>query len=131
MSPRLRAEDLRRFTGDEVRYRHPFGRVIFTEGVKYVADVAGAYWLIDAIASYFGSPKMSAAIARDERLAWMQFWKLHVDNEQRGKLVCQADAGEPASILQAIPYTDFPLELIEIWAAFDGRLWTLYLPSEH
>ena len=42
---------LRQFTGTEKWYRHPFVRtVLYTDGVKYVAEQGGAYWLIDDIA---------------------------------------------------------------------------------
>lgn len=132
MSPRLDIEELRRFSGDAARYRHGLNRqVIYTPGVRYLAEQGEAYWLIDAIASYFGSPRMRAAIRKDERLASMQFWRLRKFDDERATLICQADAGEPAAIIQAIPWTDFPLSVIDIWAGFDGEHWTLYLPSEH
>lgn len=132
MSPRLDIEELRRFTGDAARYRHGLNRmVIYTPGVRYLAEQGGAYWLIDAIASYFGSPTMRAAIKKDERLASMQFWRLRKFDDERATLICQADAGEPAAIIQAIPWTDFPLSEVEVWAGYDGEHWTLYLPSEH
>lgn len=46
--------DLSPFTGTEHWYKHWLGGLLYTDGVKYVADQAGAYWLIDAIASYQG-----------------------------------------------------------------------------
>lgn len=123
--------DLNQFTGDMIRYTHPLNRrVIYTPGVRYLAQRAGAYWLIDAIASYFGSPPWNEAIKKDERLQDLQFWQLSV-NESTAVLTAFADQGEPPFITQHIPYTDFPLEKIDIWAGFDGSHWTLYLPSEH
>jgi hypothetical protein len=48
---KLTREDLPQFTGSENWYRHPINRkVTFTDGAKYVADMAGAYWLLDEIA---------------------------------------------------------------------------------
>ena len=39
------------FTRTENWYRHGLVRdVLFTDGAKYVADQAGAYWLLDEIA---------------------------------------------------------------------------------
>ncbi len=123
--------DLNQFTGDLQRFRHPLNHnVIYTPGVQHVAEQCGAYWLIDAIVSYFDSPPMKAAIARDSRLSGMQFWRLAV-NDGSAVLSAEADAGETPFIRQEIEYTDFPLEQIDIWAAYDGTLWTLYLPSEH
>ncbi|CAA9302355.1 hypothetical protein AVDCRST_MAG94-444 [uncultured Leptolyngbya sp.] len=43
---------LSRFHGCETFYRYWTGRLIYTEGVKYLADTAHCYWLIDAIASH-------------------------------------------------------------------------------
>jgi hypothetical protein len=42
---------LRQFTGTENWYRHGLVRsVLYTDGAKYVAESAGAYWLLDEIA---------------------------------------------------------------------------------
>lgn len=123
--------DLYQFTGDAIRYSHPLNRrVIYTPGVRYLAEKAKAFWLIDAITSYFGSPEMNAAISSDSRLASLQFWRLDVA-ESKAVLIANADTGETPFIRQEIPYTDFPLEYIDIWAGYDGHFWTLYLPSEH
>src|SRR6185312_14271976 len=38
--------------GSDGRYRHPFNRrFIYTDGVKAVAEEAGAYWLLDIVAT--------------------------------------------------------------------------------
>lgn len=126
----LKHEDLAQFTGDLNRFRTLNPNVIYTPGVKYVADKGGAYWLIDAIASYFGTNKMYLAAKADERLKSLQFWKLTV-TDSRAVLECFPDSDEPAAINQKIEFTDFPLDEIDIWAGFDGELWTLYLASEH
>ncbi len=130
-SSRLTQADLHQFTGDCLRYTHPLNpQVIYTPGVRYVAENGHAYWLIDAIASYFGSPEMQAAQRQDDRLREMQFWRLTV-TDRSAVLTAEADSGETPFIQQEIAFTDFPLEQIDIWAAFDGLHWTLYLPSEH
>ena len=42
---------LAQFTGSQNFYRHGLVReVLYTEGVEYVVDNAGAYWLLDEIA---------------------------------------------------------------------------------
>jgi len=123
---------LRQFTGDMLRYTTPLNRqVIYTPGVRYVAEAGQAYWLIDAIASYFGSQPMNSAMRRDARLKSLQFWRLKVSPQGTALLTAEADSGEEPFIRQEITYTDFPMAEIEIWAGFDGSLWTLYLPSEH
>lgn len=128
----LTHDELRQFTGDLERYRHAFNRqVIYTPGVKHMAERAGAYWLIDLIVSYFGSEIMKHAIADDDRLAWLQFWRLDVDENGGAVASCRADSGEEPAITQVISSTDFPLDHIDVWVGFDGEHWTLYLPSEH
>jgi hypothetical protein len=130
-NPILTHADLAQFTGDLERYRHPLNRqVIYTPGVRYLAEKAHAYWLIDAIASYFGSEMMNAAIRKDTRLASLQFWRLTV-SDGSAVLTAEADRGEEPFIRQEIAFTDFPLDSVDIWAGFDGTYWTLYLPSEH
>lgn len=131
LAAQLQAE-LDQFTGDSDRYRHPLNpRVIFTPGVKHLAERAGAFWLIDAIASHLGSKPFVEAALRDPRVAEMHFWRLTVEADRSALLIAEADSGLAPFISQAIPFTDFPLAEISIWAANDGRHWTIYLPSEH
>lgn len=41
--------NLSQFTGTEQWYKHPFSKVTYTDGVKYFAEKAGAYWFIDKV----------------------------------------------------------------------------------
>jgi len=52
--------------------------VLFTDGAKYVADQAGAYWLLDEIAIGQLAPFIAA-----ERF---QVWRLAVNADQTGAL---------------------------------------------
>lgn len=123
--------ELAQFTGDLQRFRHPLNpKVIYSPGVRYVAEKGHAYWLIDAIASYFGSPVMMAAMQQDHRIQSMHFWRLEVTGS-KAVLFAEADAGELPFVRQDILFTDFPLDRIDVWAGYDGDVWTLYLPSEH
>jgi hypothetical protein len=123
--------DLQIFTGDIERYQHWNRRVIYTPGVKFLAEQGEAYWLIDAIASYFSGAMMWKAMAKDDRLSSLQFWRLDVHPDCTAVLTARADSGVTPFVSQQIPYTDFPLSSVDVWAGFDGRHWTLYLPSEH
>ncbi|TWT41362.1 DUF6876 family protein [Botrimarina hoheduenensis] len=126
MAAQLRNE-LQHFTGDLERYRHPINRkVIYTPGVKHVAERAGAYWLIDAIASWIGSHSFNEALNKDDRIAGLHRWRLEVAADVSATLQALIEGAEPpyapmAFITQRIPFTDFPLESIEIWAGFDGQ----------
>jgi hypothetical protein len=92
---------------------------------------AGAYWLIDAIASWLSSPQFRTAVQRDLRIDDIPFWKLTVGGDRSAVLTAVADSGEEPFIRQAIEFTDFPLLSIELYCEFDGEHWTLMLPSEH
>jgi hypothetical protein len=72
MTKHLSPVELRQFTGSEHWYRHGLVRtVVFTDGAKYVADHAGAYWLLDTIALSQRFEKRVAAAA-------FQVWTLTV-----------------------------------------------------
>lgn len=112
--------DLNQFTGTENWYRHALNRkVLFTDGVKYVADEAGAYWLIDEIAL---AQRYDANVKAEE----FQVWKLAVRPNKTARLSCE-DGNFNAVFSKELTFTDFPLPEITLWFAND----TLYLPSEH
>ncbi len=124
--------DLKQFIGDLERWRHPLcRRMVYTPGVRYLAENAGAYWLLDAIASWLGSKEFTAAARRDPRVRDIHFWKLAVADDKSAILTAVADSGEPPFVAQRIAYTDFPLKEIDLWGALDGEYWTIMLPSEY
>jgi hypothetical protein len=129
---RLSPTELAQFTGSTEWFRHSFNKaVIYTEGVRYLADRGKAYWLIDAIASHIGCPTFNKAAAKDDRIRLLHFWKLAVNRDQTALLTGTADSGEPPFIRQKILYTDFPLESVDVWAQNNGDGYTLMLPSEY
>jgi hypothetical protein len=116
------------FIGSETftRYSPLFPRICLSEGALYVAETAGAYWLMDVIGSH------QPQALRHPRLQEIQFWTLTV-KDHKGLVICQPDSGEKPVIRQRIPYTDFPLPEIKLWVApaGDGRHYNLFLPSEY
>ncbi|HLT01438.1 MAG TPA: hypothetical protein VK001_04635 [Geminicoccaceae bacterium] len=130
---------LQRFTGSETFYTHFTGRLIYTEGVHYLAEHAGAYWLIDAIASWQTEPKVRAAPFQVWRLTVTQdrsaVLEVAEDHDERGHPVHARNAAERAAghwtrgplARQAIPWTDFPLDTIDLWVCRG----VLMLPSEY
>jgi hypothetical protein len=111
---------LSQFTGSEHWYR--FGldpRITCTDGAKYVADSAGAYWLLDEIAL---AQRFEKAVAAEE----FQVWKLAVNADSTATLSCE-DGNFNTVYSKPIPFTDFPPEGITLWFANN----TIYLPSEH
>ena len=118
--PRLTHADLWQFTGSERWYRHGLVRhILFTDGAKYVADRAGAYWLLDEIAF---AQKFQARVAAEA----FQMWKLRVRPDRKALLTC--DDGNGAVVWRkTLEYTDFPLEEITLY--YTDR--TILLPSEY
>jgi hypothetical protein len=90
-------------TGTEGYYNHWANVVKYTDGVKFVADKARAYWLIDAIASYQKSKVLNGAT--------FQIWELKIDKDQRAILTCKEDDPGDDIVRQEIPYTDFPFDI--------------------
>ena len=120
MTKTLSKADLAQFTGSEQWYRHGINRkVLFTDGAKFVADRAGAYWLLDEIA---------IIQPHDRRVAAEEFqvWKLAVNADQTGVLTCD-DGNDNVVYTKQIDYTDFPPEGITLW--FTNN--TILLPSEY
>jgi hypothetical protein len=117
---KLTAEDLRQFTGSEQWYRHGIVRdVLFTDGAKYLADQAGAYWLLDEIAL---AQRYQKSVAGEE----FQLWKLKVNPDHTAMLTCE-DGNDHAVYSKSIEYTDFPLAEIALY--FTNK--TILLPSEY
>lgn len=126
-------EELSQFTGTENYFMHPIPcrpRLVYTDGVKYLAQQANAYWLLDAIASYQNDERITG----NEMLREIQFWNLRRWNGG-AILTCVEDSGRRPVITQDIEYSDFPLDKIELWVelgSLDGTdsAYVLMLPSE-
>jgi len=116
----LTEADLRQFTGTEHWYRHSFVRkVLYTDGVQYVAEKGGAYWLLDEIAFAQCGNKRIAAEA-------FQLWRLRVHPDHTATLTCEDGKGN-AVFTKALTFTDFPLAEITLY--FTNGV--ILLPSEY
>lgn len=135
MMKTLTQSDLRQFSGTQQLHKASIlahGSVV-TDGVKFVADTAGAYWLIDMIMSHHMTN--SKLRVRDERY----FWKLK-KTDQGWSCIC-TDGGKgkaPVTLArQDFEYSDFPLDEIDIdsypYYNSEGNQtgWILMLPSEN
>lgn len=111
--------ELANFTGSENWFKHWLGKALYTDGVKYIADGAGAYWLIDEIAINQTRPKV--------RAEEFQVWTLKVDLEKHKAVLTCEDGNGNAVFTKRIEFTDFPLAEIKFYFA-DG---TILLPSEY
>lgn len=109
-SPDELQADLDRFIGGGDVFRHWTWRLLYTEGIQHLAEQAGAYWLIDAIASY----QPTREIRKSERLQAFQLWRLQV-TDNTAVLDCREDSGCRSVVRQEIEFTDFPLAEFECY----------------
>ena len=103
--------NLSHFTGTvsytNLRYPWLRSRFLLTDGAKYLAETAKAFWLMDAIASHQTNQQVAAEP--------FQVWKLTVNEQKQVALVC-TDGNETVLVRQEIPYSDFPLSEITLYA---------------
>lgn len=124
-------EAIERFTGSEEFYRHPIGEFIYTEGVRYIAETCGAYWLLDLIGSH------QIGIQRRHGEQAFQCWRLVPPPSFAEKACiaeCHSDCEDDGTFSDAhllarqrIDYTDFPLA-VNLKLYFENN--TLMLPGE-
>jgi surface antigen len=107
------------FTGTEHYYRLT-RKHLLTDGTKYLADAAGAYWLMDAIASHLQE------IGTHD---WFVLVRMKVQGTSVTMIYEDGNGHEHAR--QEIGYTDFPMPSISLYACFDGEHWVIMLPSEY
>lgn len=118
--------DLAQFTGTSCYYQlSPLYRHVGTDGVVFLAEAAGCYWLLDMIASHLTT--MDAMIYESQAF----FSKLPTGEGGRFDLVGNGNPIVLAS--QNVSFTDFPLDEIEIRvSAYDheNERYVFFLPSE-
>lgn len=116
---KLGAADLEQFSGTENWFRHWLGKCTYTDGVKYLAESAGAFWLIDEVAINQSRPKIKA----EE----FQVWTLKVDLEKRKATLTCDDGNGNVVFTKRIEFTDFPLPEVKLY--FTDSV--ILLPSEY
>ena len=121
MTPEDLQTNLRQFTGTESyeRWSILFRNFVLTDGTKYLAENAGAYWLMDAIASHFPA-------YRDEGFVVAKFTK-----KNRAWLLLLEDGNDNILASQKIGFSDFPLPEITLYVIPQDGLWVILLPSEY
>lgn len=98
-------------------------KCLLTDGAKYLADHAGAYWLMDIIASW-----QRRLIQNEE---YFQVWQIKT-TDGSAVLTC-SDGNYNQLVHQDIPSTDFPLVSCKLYASFDfdGDYTIIFLPTEY
>ena len=119
LNPEILLGNLAQFIGT-TQYYQITARTVLTDGAKYLADAAGCYWLMDAIASHLvglpeGTGFAQCTLSLDGRSA-----ELVIDDGNGAQLA-----------FQYIEWTDFPLPEIKLFACWAANFWVVMLPSEY
>ena len=110
---------LAQFTGTSAYYRIS-RRHLLTDGTKYLAEKGACFWMMDAVASHL------CEIGTED---WFVLIRVQV-SEGRAEMIYE-DGNGLEHARQAIPYTDFPLSEITLYACWEGEYWVIMLPSEY
>lgn len=111
--------------GTEYYHKHPLhSRLVYTDGIKFLAETCGAYWLIDLVASHQPGIRAKLGAARN-----FQVWRL-----RSYMIEAWSDTPDESDLLasQEIPYTDFPSELMpyEFWVEKSGDWLVMMMKAE-
>ena len=95
--------ELAQFTGSEHLYFNPLYRQLkYTDGVKYFAERAGTYWLLDIIGTEF-HPKTTG-----ENPKWDYFLSISLRVKDSQAQIKVTDGNEATFASKTIAYTDCP-----------------------
>ena len=110
---------LAQFTGT-AQYWRVARQFAITDGVKYLAETAACFWLIDAAISH---------LLEIGTADWFVLVRTEVSGSQATMIYEDGNGLERAR--QAIPYTDLQLPSVNLYAVWDSQRWVIMLPSEY
>jgi len=119
LNPEILLSNLAQFIGT-TQYYQITARTVLTDGAKYLADAAGCYWLMDAIASHLVGLPEGAGFAQ---------CTLSLDGRSAELVIDDGNGMQLA--FQYIEWTEFPLPEIKLFACWSGNFWVVMLPSEY
>lgn len=113
-------QELKHFYGSDTFYYLPHlgKKYSYTEGVKYLAENAEAYWLIEYIFLHQNEEALLNEV--------FQTWKISVT--ENSSAILQVEDGNKGVLKKfTIEYTSFPIQQLDLWF-INNRL---LLPSEY
>ena len=110
---------LSQFTGT-AQYWRVARQFVITDGVKYLAETAACFWLIDAAISH---------LLEIGTADWFVLVRTEVSGSSAVMVYEDGNGAEYAR--QAIPYTDVQLPSVNLYAVWDSERWVIMLPSEY
>ena len=124
LDPQELRTSLDNFTGT-AQYHRLWDTTVLTDGAQFLADTAGAFWLMDLIASHLPDVPSTdnfavAALTVDRGAADFVLSR----DRDNGKAV-------DVFAIQHIEATDFPLDEIVLFVGRDAEHWVIMLPSEY
>lgn len=107
--------------------RHAYGRAWITDGVKLLAHNAECWWLVDLVISH------QWGVRRRHGVQMFQSWTLTRNKRGSGAVAKCTDGNGLVLAQQRIPYTDFPLQSVDIYVVGDLTDFnqTIMLSSEY
>jgi hypothetical protein len=126
MQTNLSLPELYQFTGSEQFFKHGINsKLIYTEGVKYLAEKGECYWLIDEIAMVF------LPYLLKKHKDWFYSVKLLVT--ECGAVITVDDGNDKILINHKIESTDFPIvgEPIKFFLCESEEYYCLMLSREY
>lgn len=113
-------QELQQFIGTEHYYsvRHD---LMATDGVKYLAEQAGCFWLLDLYWSH---------LLNIDHIA-NPFTVLKMTVLNSAAYVVIEDGNDNVLAQQFVEYTDFPLASITLYGCWAEREWVVMLTSEY
>jgi hypothetical protein len=127
MDNHFSSEELNQFIGSEQFFRH-WGscKLVYTEGVKYLAERAECFWLIDEIALAL-FPKLLKEYVDG-------FYKINFTvNADNSADITIDDGNNNIYLMHKINWTDFPVleEPLVFYLCESDHQYCLMLPSEY
>jgi hypothetical protein len=108
------------FTGTSKYYRL-LPTFLVTDGVKYLMDQAGCYWLTQLYGSHLLNIDFNVH----------PFTVLKLVRKSHGAEVAIEDGNGNVLARQYLDYTDFPLNEFTLYACWSEAYWVCMLPSEY
>jgi hypothetical protein len=112
---------LSQFTGTEGYTRYS-PKILLTDGMVFLAENAGCFWLIDVFASHL----LTGINGEKEPFTCLNLIKA---GESAEIVIDDGNGYRLAS--QEILYTDFPLDEIRLYGCWENDVWVLMLPNEY
>ena len=117
-------DGLENFYGTEQYYRGAAGALKYTDGVKYVAEKAGAYWLLQLIGTLASTIYTNQAISEYDK----EFLTADLEVQEDDSAVLSITNGNKKELSNfEIPFTDFPAEKCRFFITNE----VILLPTEY